>query len=120
MRCVWKVLFALLFPFGLHLLDAQSLSGQLHAEDGLEVAVIERSEPVSFQDEIAPLLRKNCLACHNESETEGELVMETVESLLEGGDSGPAIIAGDGEESLLFQLASHRTEPIMPPVDNDV
>jgi len=120
MRCVWKVLFALLLLFGLHLLDAQSLSGQLHAEDGLEVAVIERSESVSFQDEIAPLLRKNCLACHNESETEGELVMETVESLLEGGDSGPAIIAGDGEESLLFQLASHRTEPIMPPVDNDV
>ena len=92
----------------------------LRADEGLEVSVPERDTPVSFEDEIEPLLRKNCLACHNKSETEGELVMETVESLLEGGDSGPAIIPGDSEESLLFQVASHSTEPIMPPVDNDV
>lgn len=120
MRFVAKVLFGLLCLTGFCMTCANSSSFQLRADEGLEVAVIERSEPVSFQDEIAPLLRKNCLACHNESETEGELVMETVESLMEGGDSGPAIIAGNSEESLLFQLASHRTEPIMPPVDNDV
>lgn len=76
--------------------------------------------PVSFSKQVLPLLQKNCLACHNESEYEGELILESVEQLLDGGDSGPAVIVGKAEESLVYQLASHQAEPVMPPVDNDV
>lgn len=89
-------------------------------EEGRAVEVIDDGRQVEFNEDIRPLLRKSCLACHNESETEGELVLESVESVLEGGDSGPAIVAGDADESLLFQLAAHRAEPVMPPIDNDV
>ena len=104
---------ALWLLFGTRLLFAQD-------DEGLEVASVQRDTPVSFEEDIEPFLRRNCLACHNESETEGELILESVESVLRGGDSGPAVVPKDAEESLLFQLAAHRTEPIMPPVDNDV
>ncbi len=83
-------------------------------------ADIDVQEQIEFRRDVLPLLRRNCLACHSQSEAESELVMETAESILAGGDSGPAIIPGQADESLLFQLASHRTEPFMPPVDNDV
>lgn len=78
------------------------------------------TQKVSFTSDVLPILQKNCLACHNESEYEGELIMESVELLLNGGDSGPAVIPGKADESLLYQLAKHETDPVMPPEDNDV
>ncbi len=74
----------------------------------------------TFTNDVLPILQKNCLACHNESEYEGELVMESVELLMAGGDSGPAIVAGNADDSLLYQLAKYETDPVMPPEDNDV
>lgn len=85
-----------------------------------EVALPDKNQEVSFTTDVLPILQKNCQACHNKSETEGELILESASSLLEGGDSGPAVIPGKSDESLIFQLASHRAEPIMPPLDNDV
>ena len=90
------------------------------AEEGRPVEAIEGDLQVSFEADVLPIFRRNCLACHSESENEGELILETAATALEGGDSGPAIVPGNADESLLFQLAAHRTEPWMPPVDNDV
>ena len=80
----------------------------------------QRAHPVSFQDEVLPILRKNCLACHNQTERQGDLVLETAEELLQGGDTGPAVVPGKASESLLISLASHRDDPVMPPDGNDV
>ena len=99
------------------LLFAYPLRGD---DEGLLVEPVDGDRTVSFSEDVLPALQRSCFACHNESETEGELILETVESIGEGGDSGPAIVPGNAEESLLFQLAAHRTDPIMPPVDNDV
>jgi len=33
----------------------------------IEVAVIQREDPVDFEKEILPILKKSCLACHNEA-----------------------------------------------------
>ena len=103
------------------LIVAALLASSTYAqEEGRAVQLPSDDRAISFAKDVLPVLQKNCLACHNKSETEGELIMETTESLLEGGDSGPAVVAGDADESLLFQLAAHQTEPVMPPVDNDV
>ena len=37
--------------------------------------------------------------------------------MLKGGKHGPAIVPGKADESLLFQMAAHRVEPVMPPKD---
>ena len=47
------------------------------ASAGLEVAEMSREKPVDFTREILPILRKNCLACHNTRDAEGELNLET-------------------------------------------
>lgn len=86
----------------------------------IPIADVRRSTTVSFADEIAPILRANCLACHNAQEAEGGLALETPQSILKGGDEGPVIVPGNGAESRLLTLASHRADPIMPPADNKV
>ena len=85
----------------------------------IPIAEIQRDEPVDFEKEILPFLRKNCLACHNSTDAESDLVMETPQAILKGGTEGPAAVPGKGSESLLLQVAAHRMEPLMPPSDND-
>lgn len=92
----------------------------VHAQTPIPIAQVNRSEPIDFELEVLPILKRSCLACHNSSEAYGELVLETPATIGKGGDSGPAVVAGDGAASLLLKVASHQSEPIMPPPDNDV
>ena len=59
------------------------------------------SLPLTYSGAIAPLLETRCGACHAEDGVQG-LNVTTYASLVEGGTSGPAIIAGDPEGSLLI------------------
>lgn len=102
----------------LTLAGAPCLLGQ--TKGPLPVANLERTTLVDFQKEILPILKTNCIACHNESEAEGNLVAETPQTILEGGLEGPAVVPGDAEKSLLFQVAAHRVKPKMPPKKNKV
>lgn len=86
----------------------------------IAIDTIQRAEPVSFEREILPVLQKNCLACHSATAKQGGLILESPKSMFKGGESGAAIVAGNGAESLLIKLASHQTEPVMPPEGNDV
>jgi WD40 repeat protein len=86
----------------------------------ITIETLQRSEAVSFDQEILPLLRRNCLACHSAAERQGGLILETPAAILKGGDSGPAAVPGKGLDSLMLQLAAHQQEPVMPPEGNDV
>ena len=57
---------------------------------GLAVAALSRDKPVDYTAEILPILRKNCLACHNARDTDGELNLETPATIAKGGESGAA------------------------------
>ena len=85
----------------------------------LAIADVTHTGPVDFEKEILPILRSNCLACHNVSVAESELVLETPRMILKGGVSGPAVVPGKADDSLLFTMSAHREEPVMPPADND-
>ncbi|MFM2097323.1 MAG: Chromosome partition protein Smc, partial [Planctomycetota bacterium] len=86
----------------------------------IAVAEVKHEGPVDFEKEILPILRRNCLACHSATEHESDLILETPQTILKGGSSGPAVVAGKPAESLLFKLAAHQADPIMPPKGNDV
>ncbi len=93
----------------------------VHAQEKpIPIAAVKRDGKVSFEKDILPILQKNCVACHNSSEAEAELVLETPEAIRKGGDSGPAVVPGKPQESLLLKVAAHQQEPFMPPEDNDV
>ncbi len=85
----------------------------------IAIATIDRTGPVDFNAEILPFLRTSCLACHNATDAESDLVLESAALLRKGGGSGPAVVPGKSTESHLLQLASFQEEPVMPPVDND-
>lgn len=88
--------------------------------DEIEIAQLERSDTVDFDREILPILQRSCLACHNESDAESELVLESPESILSGGATGDVVVPGDPDKSFLLQVSAHREEPVMPPEDNSV
>lgn len=64
------------------------------------------------ESRVTPILWLRCAPCHGAERHEAGLDLRTRESILRGGDSGPAAIAGDPESSLLIQRV-HREE--MPP-----
>jgi WD40 repeat protein/mono/diheme cytochrome c family protein len=65
--------------------------------------------------DVHAIFAKNCLSCHDAKEAEGELVLESHESLLKGGDSGKAIVPARSDESLLVKLIEQTKKPYMPP-----
>jgi hypothetical protein len=61
-------------------------------------------EPLNFEAHVRPILKAHCWQCHGEDEElKGGLDARLARSLLKGGDSGPAIIAGKHGTSLLYE-----------------
>ena len=73
-------------------------------------------EPAAFfETKVRPVLAAKCYACHTNSKL-GGLRLDSREAILQGGKSGPALVAGKPEESLLIQAVSGRHERLkMPP-----
>lgn len=73
-------------------------------------------KPVSFKADIAPLLAKNCLACHGASDSKGDYQLHTFTALTKAGSSGSApVTAGKPDDSeLLRLLVSDEPEERMP------
>ena len=67
-----------------------------------------------FTDEVQPLLVKNCFKCHSGAEAEGGLRLTSRESILSGGDSGPAIDLAAPAASLLLEAINYESYE-MPP-----
>ena len=81
---------------------------------------VKLGRAVDFEKDILPMFDNNCIACHNVAIAEGKLILEDVESILKGGKKGPAVVPKEPEKSLLYQLASHTSSPVMPPKGNKV
>ena len=81
---------------------------------------VDLGRPVSFEKDVFPILDANCIACHNVAKKEGSLVLENVEDLIKGGDSGASVVPGKPDDSYLYQVASRTEESFMPPLPNKV
>jgi hypothetical protein len=66
-----------------------------------------------FETSVRPVLAANCYDCHAD-EKMGGLRLDSREALLKGGKSGPAIVPGDPEKSLLIQAVRQTTALKMP------
>ena len=84
-------------------------------------AAASAADPASgndfFEKKVRPVLVANCYQCHSASakELHGKLRLDTKEGIRKGGESGPAIVAGKPEESLLIQAIRHLDGMEMPP-----
>ena len=82
-----------------------------HTKDSRN-ASFNNTSNVRYSIHIKPILDKHCIECHGVEGTESGLDLRTLESILEGGESGPSIIKNDPNESLLLNLIE---DQIMPP-----
>ena len=78
-------------------------------------AADKSKELVTFKDHVAPILRKHCSNCHNPDKATSDLDVMTYQTLMTGGSSGEAIMAGSPDQSLLYKAVAHLEEPFMPP-----
>src|SRR5262249_22530385 len=78
-----------------------------------------RSAPRSgadfFEKRIRPLLVEHCQQCHGPRKRQGGLRVDSRAALLRGGDSGPAIVPGQPENSRLVQAVHYEGDLRMPP-----
>jgi len=78
---------------------------------------IQGQDAVDFSKQVKPILEANCLSCHNPENVKGELLMDTRENVIIGGEYGPALEPGKPDESSLYTLTilDPDDEDIMPP-----
>lgn len=80
-------------------------------------AVLALAFPAGAADAPDPLaiLRKECVSCHTEAKRKGGLLIDSRESLLQGGDTDAAIVSGKAKESLLVEVLFPDADMHMPP-----
>ncbi len=59
-----------------------------------------------FATRSAPILERRCIRCHGEATRKGGLALNTAAAVLKGGDSGPAVVPGKPEDSILLDMIS--------------
>ncbi len=93
-----------------------SFAAPAFAVDDIAPAEAERDAMRFFENEVRPLLAKRCYECHGEKKQKGGLRMDNISFIQQGGDSGPALIAGKPEESLLIEAIRYADSDFeMPP-----
>jgi mono/diheme cytochrome c family protein len=80
--------------------------------------------PEFFENRIRPILVTNCFSCHTSTHL-GDLRLDSRDAMLKGGKSGPAVIPGDPDKSLLIQAVRQTNPKLKMPMggrlkDNEV
>jgi mono/diheme cytochrome c family protein len=91
---------------------------------GVPLAVASRSAAVPLPPEVkktkAPvnheaaafaIFNQHCLFCHGGQKQKAQLSLRTVESILKGGDSGPAVVPGSIKKSILWEVIEDNQMP---------
>jgi len=75
---------------------------------------LRAADKVTFDDQLMPLLRNECVSCHNPDKKKAGLDVSTYQALLAGSDGGPVVNVGDPDNSSLYQVVAHVKDPYMP------
>jgi WD40 repeat protein len=74
--------------------------------------------PVSFINDVAPILKENCFACHDSKKRKGKLDMTTYESFRKGGDKDDPVAPGKPDESHIIDRLTEKGPGRMPPKES--
>jgi hypothetical protein len=71
--------------------------------------------PISFINDVAPILKENCFACHDAKKRKGKLDMTSYETFRKGGTKEDPIVPGKPDESLIIDMLTAKDNSRMPP-----
>jgi cytochrome c553 len=78
-------------------------------------AAVTDDRETFFEIRIRPILVARCAKCHGQSKVNNGVRIDRRESLIRGGDSGPAIVPGRPDQSLLIRALRQSDDLKMPP-----
>ena len=98
-------------PFPWFAVAALAGTGALHA------AAPTAQQVEFFEKQIRPILAERCYECHSAGKKQkGGLSLDTRDAVLKGGDTGPALVAGNLDKSLLIEAVRYTNHDMqMPP-----
>ena len=108
LRCLW-----------LGLVLNLAVSPLLHAAE----SKLAPDELDFFEKKVRPILVENCYKCHSRDseKIKGGLLLDTRDGMLKGGDTGPALVLGNPDKSLLIQAVRYKNKDLqMPPNDRQL
>jgi hypothetical protein len=84
---------------------------------GVAAAGEPDKRPVSFINEVAPILKESCLGCHGAKNPKGKLDMTRYESFRKGGTKDDPIVPNKPEDSYIVDVLKATDKTRMPPKD---
>lgn len=75
--------------------------------------------PVSFSEQVWPILESSCLECHGANLRMAGYSMLNREDMVSGGESGPAIVPGDSENSRLIHMIEGKVPGLQMPIGEE-
>jgi cytochrome c553 len=79
------------------------------------VAAEEHSD--FFEKKIRPILANHCYECHGPEKQKAGLRLDSRAAVLQGGDLGPALVAGDPDKSVMIQAVRYSDDHLQMPPD---
>ena len=71
--------------------------------------------PVSFEREVAPIVKAKCMRCHGAGRASGNLRLDTYANMGKGGQNGPLLIPGSPQRSLMMaRIMTDNAQARMP------
>ena len=74
---------------------------------------------IDFSKEVKPILERSCTNCHARGKDKGGFSIDHVHSFIAGGDSGPAVVKGKGDQSSLVDLLLSNDPEIKMPAKGE-
>ena len=108
---------AVLLPATIALLSAPMLAADMPVNHP-PVGKISAADLQFFEAKVRPVFENKCYNCHSKSgdKVRGGLLLDSREAILQGGNTGPAIVPGKPDESLLIEAIRYKDEDLqMPP-----
>ncbi len=113
----WKVGGLLLVTLTATTVPAVRASGTASQPVAKNAAIPDKTQVAFFETNIRPLLVEHCYKCHSQQakKVRGGLLLDSRAGWVKGGDTGPAIIPGKPDQSLLIKAVRYQDDVKMPP-----
>ena len=89
--------------------------------EGTDAPAVAPADAAFFTDRVLPILRDRCFECHShDGQIMGGLALDVAGGWLSGGGSGPAVVPGRPEQSLLIRAVRRESTDLAMPPETEV